>query len=544
MLGFLSAAMTMVMIDATVLNVGVPQLAADIGAFPADIQWFNAAYALVFAALLITFGQAADRVGYRRMFVLGAGVFVLASLVVAFSPAAPVVIVGRALQGVGGAMLVPATLSLVNSHFFGRERGAAFAIWGVVIGVIAALGPIVGGLVIEVASWRWAFAINVPIAAAAIIGVLITTTAQQRPDGPRAEYDIAGAALSAVAVGGLVFALIEGPVYGWGITEAETGIGPVTWPAGVPSPVLAAVVAAVAAGLLFWRREVRRSRAGHTVVLDLTLFRVPSFAVGTVVGLVIMFGEFGMILTLPLFLQNVIGYNAFQAGATVASITVGGLLGASTSARFVGWKGTATTVRWGVLAQVVAMVGIASAYAPTASAWDFAPWLFLFGVGVGLTNAQLLNMVLADVPVRQSGQASATQSTSRQIGIALGVAVIGAVLWTSLDRELDAQLADPGPVEAAISESSGAAINSPDVDPADRLDIKFDAETQAQAQEAFSNAVARATYVGAGFVALAFLAMAPIRSGARRAPIPQPAVPAPAGSRRPTDGEAAEASGE
>ena len=149
---------------------------------------------------------------------------------------------------------------------------------------------------------------------------------------------------------------------------------------------------------------------------DLNLFRVTSFAVGTVVGLVIMFGEFGMILTLPLFLQNVLGYNAFQAGATVASITVGGLLGASTSARFVGWKGTATTVRWGVLAQVVAMVGIASTYSPTATAWSFAPWLFLFGVGVGLTNAQLLNMVLADIPVRQSGQGSATQSTSRQIG--------------------------------------------------------------------------------------------------------------------------------
>jgi hypothetical protein len=183
------------------------------------------------------------------------------------------------------------------------------------------------------------------------------------------------------------------------------------------------------------------------------------------------------------------------------------------------------------------MVGIASTYSPTATAWGFAPWLFLFGVGVGLTNAQLLNMVLADIPVRQSGQGSATQSTSRQIGIALGVAVIGAVLWTSLDRQLDVQLVDAAPVEAAISGSSGAAINSPDVDPADRLDVRFDVETQAKAQEAFSTAVARATYVGAGFVALAFIAMAPIRGGVPRPPRPQQAVSASAGARRPTDDE-------
>ena len=510
MLGFLSIAMTLVVIDATVLNVAVPQIASDIGARPSDVQWFNAMYSLVFASLLITMGRAGDQIGYRRLFITGVLTFVLASMIAATADSSSVLIAGRALQGVGGAMLVPATLSMVNERFVGKDRGAAFAVWGVVIGVVAALGPLLGGFVIEQFSWRWAFGINLPIAAVAIVGVLLTSDRRPRST-TKVRYDLFGALLSALAVGSIVFALIQGFEYGWWRPRGDVKLGPLSWPITAFSPVVVAAILGIVATLLFLRLESRRSQRGDPVVLDLTLFKIPTFAAGTLTGLVIMFGEFGMILTLPLFLQNVLGYNALQAGATVAAITVGGLTGAISSARFVALRGPATVVRWGLVAQVIAMIGIAFHYGADTSGIGFIPWLLLFGVGVGLTNAQLLNLVLADVPVAQSGQASGTQSTSRQIGIAMGVAVLGAVLWGSLGGELNGRVDDAPAVRDAITATSGASINSPDVAAPDRIDALFDAETQQFAKEAFSDSVAKATLVGAGFVALSLFSMARIR---------------------------------
>lgn len=521
MLGFLSVAMTLVMIDATVLNVAVPQIASDIGARPSDVQWFNAMYSLVFASLLITMGRAGDQVGYRRLFITGVLTFVLASLVVATADSSSVLIAGRALQGVGGAMLVPATLSMVNERFVGKDRGAAFAVWGVVIGVVAAIGPLLGGFVTEQFSWRWAFGINVPIAAVAIIGVLLTSDRRPRATA-KVRYDLLGALLSAVAIGSIVFALIQGSEFGWWRPRGDVNLGPIAWPITAFSPVVVAAVLGIVATLVFLRLESRRRERGDPVVLDLTLFKIPTFAAGTLTGLVIMFGEFGMILTLPLFLQNVLGYNALQAGATVAAITVGGLTGAISSARFVAWRGAATVVRWGLVAQVIAMIGIAFHYGADTSGTGFIPWLLLFGLGVGLTNAQLLNLVLADVPVAQSGQASGTQSTSRQIGIAMGVAVLGAVLWGSLGAELNGRVEDAPAVRDAITATSGASINSPDVAAPDRIDALFDAQTQQFAKEAFSDSVAKATLVGAGFVALSLISMARIRREPEQVPAKKP----------------------
>jgi len=523
MLGFLSIAMTLVVIDATVLNVAVPQIASDIGARPSDVQWFNAMYSLVFASLLITMGRAGDQIGYRRLFVIGVLVFVLASLVVATADSSSMLIAGRALQGVGGAMLVPATLSMVNERFVGKDRGAAFAVWGAVIGIVAALGPLLGGFVTEQFSWRWAFGINLPIAAVAIVGVLLTSDRRPRST-TKVRYDPLGALLSAMAISLIVFALIQGSEYGWWRPRGDVKLGPLSWPITAFSPVVVAAILGIVAALLFLRLESRRSQRGDPVVLDLTLFKIPTFAAGTLTGLVIMFGEFGMILTLPLFLQNVLGYNALQAGATIAVITAGGLMGAISSARFVTWRGAATVVRWGLMAQVIALIGIAFHYGADTSGIGFIPWLLLFGVGVGLTNAQLLNLVLADVPVAQSGQASGTQSTSRQIGIAMGVAVLGAVLWGSLGGELQGRVDDAPAVRDAITATSGASINSPDVAAPDRIDALFDAETQQFAKEAFSDSVAKATLVAAGFVALSLFSMARIRRDDEAVPAEKPST--------------------
>lgn len=511
-LAFLSTGVTMVMIDATIVNVSIPAIAAELSLAPTDIQWINSIYALVFAALLITMGKAGDVVGRKRMFLGGAVVFVVASVIAATAQGGETIIVGRALQGIGGAMMLPASLSLLNTMFRGRERAIAFAVWGATIGTVSTLGPLLGGFLTTNFSWRWAFLINLPIAALSIIGVILTAT-ESRDEERLPGFDIAGVVLSAFGLGALVFGLIQGQEFGWWTPRGDLELGPVAWPFDQISPVPIAFL--LSALLLAWfiRLEAARAAQGLTVVLDLSLFRIRSFAWGNVVGLCIMFGEFGMILTLPLFLQNVLGYTALKAGATVAAIMVGALLAAPSSGRLTQSRGPVFVVRLGLSFEVIAMIGIAATYSPSASQWGFVPWLLMFGAGIGLGTAQLINVILRDVPMTQSGQASGTQSTSRQVGVALGVAVLGAVLWTSLGGLLTPNLETKAGIPPAqaqeitdeIVSSSGVIINSIDVPPGELVGARYGDEVSQVAQSSFAEATAAATLVGAGFVAIGLL---------------------------------------
>jgi EmrB/QacA subfamily drug resistance transporter len=508
MLGFLSTAMTIAMIDATILNVAVPQIGTELGARPSDVQWFNAMYSLVFAALLISMGRVGDRVGHRRMFTAGVMTFVGASVVAALAVSPTMLIAARAGQGVGAAMFVPATLAMVTMRFTGKERGTAFAIWGMVIGVVAAIGPLVGGFLIEVASWRWAFAINVPIAVVAIAG-LWWSTGRDRPSADAAGIDPFGAALVTATVGLLVFGLIQGGPYGWWTPTLGPGSA-AWWPLTSVSVVPFAFLGAAALGVAFVAWERQRTSRHRPVVLDLELFTIPAFTAGTIAGLVIMFGEFGMILTLPLFLQNVLGYTALQAGACIAIVTAGGLTGALVSAPLVRRIGAWPVVRLGLAGEAIGMVGLAVSYGPDATPLSLGAWLVVFGLGIGFTNAQLLNVTLAPVPRASAGQASGTQSTTRQIGTALGVAVLGAVLWASFGQGLGELGDQQSAVRELVESSSGAALGSPDFD-RPNVDVAFDPATGQTARQVFSDAVATSTLVGAGFVALALLAVSRVR---------------------------------
>jgi EmrB/QacA subfamily drug resistance transporter len=512
-LGFISMGVTMVMIDATIVNVAIPQVSADLNLVPTDIQWINSIYALVFAALLITMGKLGDSVGRRRIFLTGVTIFVLASVIAATAQSGQVVIAGRALQGIGGAMMIPASLSLLNTMFRGRERAIAFAIWGATVGTVAALGPLLGGYLTSTYSWRWAFLINVPVAIISVIGVRLLAP-ESKDTESRPGVDLPGVLLSALGLGALIFGLIEGQNYGWWAPRGDNiAIGPFSWPFTAISPVPVAFVISAIAIYSFIVVEKRRAAAGRIFTLDVTLFSIRSFSWGNIIGLCIMFGEFGMILTLPLFLQNVLGYTALRAGATTAFIMVGALIAAPASGSLTQKKGPLFVVRLGLSIEVVAMIGVGLTYSSSASQWGFAPWLALFGAGIGLGTAQLVNVILRDVPVMKSGQASGTQSTSRQVGTALGVAILGTVLWTSLGSLLTTNLqtqAGLSPQQAQqvsdqVVSSSGVTINSVDVPPNRLLVAQYGPEVEATAQEAFAQATARATFVGAGFVAVGVL---------------------------------------
>ncbi len=329
---FIGLGTALIIMDATIVNVSLPSIIRELQITSVDAEWVNAIYSLVFAALLILAGRLGDRVGRRLMFVSGAVVFGVASVVAARTGDGQALIAARALQGVGGAMMSPTSLSLVNSIYVGRARNIAFAIYGSIIGGMAAVGPLLGGWLTEHHSWRWAFYINVPVVIVIVVGSLLVVP-ESKDDRFDPGFDVGGAVLSAVGIGALVFGLIEGRNYGWFRTTADGSLAGITWVSGVVSPVFwALLLSAVSLSLLYWI-ETRRATAGKSVLIDLTLFRIATFSFGSMAALIVSLGEFGILFSLPLFLQSVLGYTAFGAGGILATLAIGAFLAGPTAAQ-------------------------------------------------------------------------------------------------------------------------------------------------------------------------------------------------------------------
>lgn len=502
----IALAVSIIIMDATVVNVVLPVLIPDIGLTAADAEWVNSVYALVFAALLVTVGRIGDIFGRRRLLILGIIIFGIASVLAAMSGTGATLIAARLLQGVGGAMVLPSTLSTVNALFTGRERGIAFAIWGSTIGGMAAVGPLVGGWLTTDFSWRWAFLLNIPIVAIVLIGTLLWVPETMDPHAERGA-DIAGVGLSVLGQGALVFGLIEGQRYGWWSTTDQLTLGSFHWSWSV-SPVPVAFVLGVAMLFAFVLVERSRVRAGKPVLLDLTLMGIRSFRYGSLAALVVALGEFGMIFALPLFLQSALGYTALQTGLLILSLALGTFLISGGSAQLTRRLGGRGVVRLGLLLEAVAITGLGLTISLTANGWLLAGWLFLYGVGVGMATAQLTSVILADVPVSQSGQASGLQSTFRQLGSALGIAVLGTLLVSTLAAQAEENLSTvPGldsdarsRIVSVVKESAGAAI------PAVRSLPQGSPAAQTAAETAMVAAARITTLSAGGIILLGLLA--------------------------------------
>src|SRR4051812_39814625 len=262
---FISVAVSLIIHDATIVNAPVPSIIDELGITSTEVQWVQEAYTVVFASLLLLFGSLADRFGRRRMMLIGVVIFTLASVLAALAPSAGLLVLARLVQGVGGAMILPTTLSLINATFRGRERGIAFAVWGSTIGGMAAVGPLLGGWLTTAFSWRWAFGINVPLGIIIVIGVLLTVTESREP-GYR-KIDLVGSALSVILFGTLVFGLIEGRTYGWWKLEREFSIGDYTWPWDLsPVPVAFAISILALVAFIWW--GLRQRRLGRSALIE------------------------------------------------------------------------------------------------------------------------------------------------------------------------------------------------------------------------------------------------------------------------------------
>lgn len=433
---FLSVGAAMIILDSTIVNITLPAMIADLGLSASEAEWVSVAYLLSYASLLILFGRLADRHGRKLIFILGVVVFSSASIAVAASSTSSGLICARVVQGIGGAMIIPSALSSINAIFSGKSRAVAFAVWGGTVGGVAALGPIVGGWLTTNATWHWAFLINVPLAIAVVIGAAIFVPETKERSGPQG-IDPLGTVLVTLGLLGILFALVGGSHYGWVRTINDLAVGPWAWPLASVSVVDAsAVVGVLAIGGLLWL-ELRRLRAGKAVVINLRLFRIRSFAAGNAVGLVVNLGEFGLLFALPLFLQSVRHFDAVHTGAVLVWLALGCFLAASTCAPLAHRYGPVWVLRGGMVLIAVGILGIGLTISATVEAWQVAAWLFVYGLGVGFSVAQLTGVILADVPVAESGQASAVQSTARQIGAAMGTAIIGTTVILGLGTTSD-----------------------------------------------------------------------------------------------------------
>lgn len=501
-----SLSVALIIVDSTIVNVAIPSIVDDLGIDSTEVQWVQESYTLVFASLLLVFGTLADRIGRRRMLVFGVVAFVLASLGAALSPNGELLIAARVVQGIGGAVMLPVTLSILNATFTGRERGIAFAVWGSTIGGMAAVGPLLGGWLTESFSWRWAFGINLPIGVIILLGIAFFVT-ESRSDQP-GRLDPVGAVLAVVVFASLVFGLIEGRSYGWWTSDTP----PAFWSLDVsPIPFVFALTLVALVAFVLWGRA--RERRGLAAMLPFDLLRIASFRNGNIVALIVALGEFGIILSLPLWLQNVLGYGATQTGLVLVALAVGSFLASGAAGATSGRLPAVWVVRAGILAEIAGLVIIALVIAVDTPWWAIALGLLVYGFGVGLATAQLTGVILVDVPVARGGQGSGTQSTARQVGSALGIAILGAILFTSLGSELADTLPDAVPaaqrqqIVDAVVDSAGSAI--PQL--AERSPEAADA-----AWQAFSDATRWSAWAAAGFLALGLAATASL--GGRRRP--------------------------
>ena len=492
--------------------MAIPAIVDDLGITSSEVQWVQEAYTLVFASLLLVFGSLADRWGRRRMLLVGVVIFTLASVGAALATSGELLILARLVQGIGGAMMLPTTLSLLNATFRGRERAIAFAVWGSTIGGMAAVGPLLGGWLTTEFSWHWAFLINVPLGIAIVVGVLLTVDESR---GDAVSVDGIGAVLSVITVGTLVFGLIEGRTYGWLTTEKDLTIGDWTWPWDIPPVSVAFAVAAL--GLVaFVAWGIHRRRVGRSTVIAFGLFRIPSFRNGNIAAMVVSLGEFGLILALPLWLQFVLGFEAVQTGLILLALAIGSFAASGLAGALSGRLAPVWIVRAGILAEIIGVAAVGFVIAPDASWGPLVPALFVYGFGVGLATAQLTGVVLADVPTAEGGQASGTQSTARQLGAALGIAILGTVLFSTTSSTLTALLDDRGvpaaqrdQVVSAVVDSAGGAIAGLEESPQT-------AAIADDAKAAFSTGTKYASFTAAGFLAVGLLATLSLGNGARR----------------------------
>ena len=470
---------TVVFLDATVVNVALPSIGDDLGAGLAGQQWVLEAYMLALVSLILVGGSLGDQFGRRRLYVIGLLAFGVSSALCAAAPNEEFLVGARALQGIAGALLVPGSLAIVAATFEGEERGKAVGTWTAWTGIATVFGPAGGGALIGVWSWRAIFAVNLPLIAVTVYLVLRFVGESRDPEAHRG-VDWAGVVLSAAGLGLPVFALIEQPTRGWS--------DPVVW---------ASLVAGIACFGAFVLYEAR----ARFPMLDLTLFRIRNFAVANVATLTVYAGLSGGFLFLTLYLQQVAGYSALEAGLATTPISIILFVLSPRFGRLASGVGPRLPMTVGPLTAAVGMLLMLRIGSHASYLADVLPPVLVFGLGLSAVVAPLTATVLDSVPERRVGIASGINNGVSRVAGLLAIAVLGAVISAHFGSVLDSKLGDvqlTPAVEKTIAEAKEQPLAVPDTD-------ELTPATSSGVQVAATDAATSSFHLGSVLAALLLL---------------------------------------
>jgi EmrB/QacA subfamily drug resistance transporter len=482
----LCLSLLVISLDNTILNVALPTLERDLHASSSQLQWIVDSYMLVFAGLLLSAGALGDRFGRRRALSFGLAVFGLGSVLSAVAGSAGMLIASRALMGVGGAFIMPSTLSILTATFPAHERAKAIGAWAAVSGLGIAIGPVAGGWIVEHADWSWIFLVNVPFVVAALLAQRPLVPESRDPAAPK--LDLPGFALSTAGLTALVWGIIEAPSWGW--SDAR-------------------IVGAFAAAALLLTAFVAWERRTAHPMLDVRLFRNPRFSAASGAISLSFFALFGSIFFLTQYLQLVLGYSAFEAGLRVLPVAVAIAAASPLSARLTARAGAKVVVAGGlamISAALLLMVGFEadSSYGIVAAAYA------TLGLGMGLAMTPATDSIMGSLPLAKASVGSAVNDATRTTGGALGVAILGSVLSSGYRGDMDTVSAP-----AAAHDSLAGALAT------------GNEHLVATAQNAFVGGMHAAALVAAGIAlagALVALVFLPSRETAPAHLVPAPAA--------------------
>jgi EmrB/QacA subfamily drug resistance transporter len=477
-LGAMCFALFMIMLDNTVVNVALPSIQKDLGASISGLEWTINGYTLSFAVLLATGGRLGDIFGRRRMFLAGVVIFALSSATAGFAADETSLVVSRVVQGVGAALMMPGTLSIITDAFPAHERGKAMGTWAGVSALALAIGPVLGGFLTEHVSWRAIFYINIPVA----IGAVLATTfavRESRDTSVGREVDYAGVAVLTAGLTALVLALVEGNSWGWGSSEI----------------VALLIGAAVALPAFVW---VENRVKAPMVQFDLLSDR--NFVAAVCVAMIISFAMLGVFFFLALYMQDILGYTPLEAGIRFLPSTLMIVAVAPISGRLSDRFGPRWLIAGGLLLVAASLVTF-SRIAVDSSYLDLLPGFMLLGIGIAMTMSPMTSAAMNAVPVQKAGIASGVLSMFRMVGGSLGVAVTGAIFQGLVSSRLDSLLAGSG-VTAAQRSAASEQLGGGSVGNVPGLDAAQAKQVSVAGSEAFVYALGHAMTVSAGVALL------------------------------------------
>jgi EmrB/QacA subfamily drug resistance transporter len=478
-LGVLCLSLFVIVMDNTIVNVALPTLVRDLGTSTSQLQWVVDSYTLVFAGLLLAAGSLGDRFGRRGALNVGLVIFGAASAVAAFAGGVNALVAARAVMGVGAALIMPATLSILTNVFTdARERAIAIALWSAVAGVAVALGPVSGGLLLEHFWWGSVFIINLPVVIVALVAGRMLVPTSRDPAAPRIDWG--GAVLSIIGLTALVWSIIEAPERGWTSTGVVAGF---------------TIAIVVLAAFIQW--ELRRTEP----MLDLRIFSNARFSAASAAITLIAFALFGFIFMATQYLQFILGYSALSAGVHTLPFPGAVILFAPLSSKLVERFGTKLVVTFGLSAFAAGMLVAAGTSIDSTYSRVFVA-MALMGGGMGLASAPATESIMGSLPKAKAGVGSAVNDTTRELGGALGVAIIGSTLSSLYGARLGDRLDGtvPAPALHAAKESMGGALAV-----GNQIGGSDGARIIDAAREAFVHAMTRASLVTAAFAAVGAL---------------------------------------